>query len=443
MQRFTIVGGKRLAGSVRINGAKNAVLPILAATLLTAEECVIRDVPRLNDVACMVAILRKLGVKIENENLGGMKVYRLKAESLAEPSLPERLTRSMRSSIVLMGSLLGRTGEARISYPGGCDIGPRPINFHLKALRALGVDFKDQGGYIEARTDGLKGAVIYLDQPSVGATENAMLAAVLARGSTTILNAAREPEIADLAGFLNAMGARVSGAGTDTIRIEGVSRLHGADYRVIPDRIEAGTYMLAGAITGGDVTLENVIPEHLEIPIAKLREAGAEVALLKDASAEGREWRIRVRGPQRPRPLDIKTMPYPGFPTDLQSQFMSLLCLAEGTSTITETIFENRFKVVNELRRMGARILVDGRVAVIRGVPRLSGSVVEAMDDLRGGAALVLAGLAADGNTEVEGIHHIERGYEDMDGKLRALGAEISRTGTPVLSSGQYCYHST
>lgn len=443
MQRFAIIGGRRLAGSVRINGAKNAVLPILAATLLTADECIIRDVPRLNDVACMLEILKNIGVRIESEDCDGVHVFRLRAESVAEPSLPERLTRSMRSSIVLMGSLLGRAGRVKISYPGGCDIGPRPINLHFKALRALGVDFKDQGGYIEARTDGLKGAVIYLDQPSVGATENAMLAAVLAQGATMILNAAREPEIADLAGFLNAMGARVFGAGTDIIRIEGVPYLHGADYRVIPDRIEAGTYMLAGAITGGDVTLENVIPEHLEMPIAKLREAGAEVSLIKDPSKEGREWRIRVRGPKRPRPLDIKTMPYPGFPTDLQSQFMSLLCLADGTSTITETIFENRFKVVNELRRMGARIMVDGRVAVIRGVNGLSGSVVEAMDDLRGGAALVLAGLAAEGKTEVEGIHHIERGYEDMDGKLRSLGAEISRTGIPVLSSVRYCYHNT
>ncbi len=422
MNCFIINGGRRTSGRIRIHGAKNAVLPILAATVLTDRECVIRGVPRLSDVAVMLNILRHLGVQAAWEEGDGEAVIRVRAERLSGEDVPEALVRRMRSSIFLMGPLLSRTGSVRLSYPGGCAIGPRPIDLHLKALRQMGAEIRERAGYIEARAAGLHGADIHFDIPSVGATENALLAAALARGTTVIHNAAREPEIADLAGFLNAMGARVEGAGSDVIRVRGVSSLAGADYRVIPDRIEAGTYLVAAAITSGDLVLENVMPSHLETPLAKLREAGARI--------EVGERRIRIVGPERPRPVDIKTMPYPGFPTDLQSPFMALLCRAEGTSVITENIFENRFKVAGELRRMGARIIVEGRVAVIEGVPRLSGANVEAMDDLRGGAALVLAGLAADGTTVVQGSHHVERGYERMDRQLAAVGARIRRVRT-------------
>lgn len=420
MDRFIIRGGRRLCGTVRVGGAKNAALPILAACVLTDRECVVRGVPRLRDVGVMLGILRRLGAGVSlEEGRDGETLVRVRAESLAEPEIPEALVRRMRSSVFLMGPLLGRAGRVRLSYPGGCAIGPRPINFHLQGLAALGARIRERGGFIEAEAPVLTGASVHLDQPSVGATENLMMAAVRARGVTVIANAAREPEIVDLACFLNRMGARVSGAGTDVVRVEGVRTLGGADHRVIPDRIEAGTFLVAAAITGGDLTLENVVPEHLKSPIAKLRETGAVVEVLPG--------RVRIQGPDRPAAVDLKTLPYPGFPTDLQSQFMALLALADGTSVITETIFENRFKVAGELRRMGAQVTVDGRVAVVKGVRALSGTVVEAMDDLRGGAALVLAGLAAEGVTEVEGVRHVERGYEGMDRKLRAVGARIWR----------------
>lgn len=419
LDHFVITGGRRLMGRVRVSGAKNAVLPIMAAALLTEEPCVIRDVPRLRDVAVMASILEKLGVGATFEEEGGSRIVRLTPGHLATPEVPEYLMRRMRSSIFLMGPLLGRTGQARLSYPGGCAIGPRPINLHLQGLVDLGAEIIERAGYIEARAARLRGAVIHLDQPSVGATENVMMAAVRAQGITIINHAAREPEITDLACFLNAMGARVSGAGTDVIRVEGVRRLGGAEHRVIPDRIEAGTYLVAAAITGGELLLENVVPTHLEAPIAKLREAGAMV------EPDGSD--LRILGPERPRAMDLRTLPYPGFPTDLQSQFMTLMAVGDGTSLISENIFENRFKVVGELRRMGAQITVDGRVAVVKGVPRLSGAAVEAMDDLRGGAALVLAGLCAQGTTLVEGTHHIERGYEQVERKLVGVGADIRR----------------
>lgn len=420
MYKLVIEGGRRLHGRVAISGAKNAVLPILAASLLTDQECVIRNVARLRDVAAMVSILRTLGAEVSPEADGnGDQILRVRAARLRTDEVPDALVRRMRSSIFLMGPLLGRLGRVRLSYPGGCAIGPRPINFHLKALARMGAEITERNGYLVAEAGALTGAHIHLDQPSVGATENVMMAAVLARGTTVLSNAAREPEIADLQGFLNAMGARVSGAGTDTVTIEGVTSLHGADYRVIPDRIEAGTFMVAAAITRGDLTLSGADAGHMESTIAKLREAGARV------DVNGSE--IRVQGPDRPRPVDIRTAPYPGFPTDLQSQFMALLSVADGTSIITETIFENRFKVVGELRRMGARIDVDGRVAVVRGVPRLSGAMVEVLDDLRGGSALVLAGLAAEGVSVVEGLQHIERGYQELDRKLRDVGARIRR----------------
>lgn len=417
MDRFVIRGGQRLEGRIRVSGAKNAVLPILAASLLTDQECIIRDVPRLKDVAVMFQILRRLGAQVNLGADGAETVIRVRARDLTSAEVPEVLVRQMRSSVFLMGPLLGRLGRVRLSYPGGCAIGPRPIDLHLQGLQALGAVITERSGYIEAEAANLCGTPVHLDQPSVGATENVIMAATLARGTTMITNAAREPEIVDLASFLNSMGARISGAGTDVVRVEGVGRLKGSDYRVIPDRIEAGTFLVAATITGGDVVLDNVIPEHLKSPLAKLREVGA-VITVGPAS-------VRVMGPDRPAAVDLKTMPYPGFPTDLQSQFMALLAVSDGTSVVAETIFENRFKVAAELRRMGAQIAVDGRVAVVRGVPRLSGTVVEAMDDLRGGAALVVAGLAARGETIVDGIRHIERGYEVMDKKLRHLGARI------------------
>lgn len=420
MDRFIIRGGRRLEGTLRVGGAKNAALPILAACVLTDRECVVRGVPRLRDVGVMIGILRRLGAGVTlEERRDGETLVRVRAQALAEPEIPEALVRRMRSSVFLMGPLLGRAGRVRLSHPGGCAIGPRPINFHLQGLAALGARIRERGGFIEAEAPVLTGASIHLDQPSVGATENIMMAAVRARGVTVISNAAREPEIVDLACFLNGMGARVSGAGTDVVRVEGVESLRGTDHRVIPDRIEAGTFLVAAAITGGDLTLENVLPEHLKSPIAKLREAGAVI--------EAAPGRVRIQGPDRPAAVDLKTLPYPGFPTDLQSQFMALLAVADGTSVITETIFENRFKVAGELRRMGAQVTVDGRVAVVKGVRALSGTVVEAMDDLRGGAALVLAGLAAEGVTEVEGVRHVERGYEGMDEKLRSVGARVWR----------------
>ncbi len=418
MDSYVIRGGRRLRGRVRVSGSKNAVLPILAACLLTDQECLIRDVPRLTDVDVMVTILRRLGARVEPGQHRGETVLRVQARDLVSAEVPGDLVRLMRSSVFLMGPLLGRLGRVRLSYPGGCAIGPRPINYHLAGLRQLGARIEERGGYITAESPRLAGAAIHLDQPSVGATENILMAAVLARGTTVISNAAREPEIVDLACFLNSMGARVSGAGTDVLRVEGVSRLRGCEYRVIPDRIEAGTFMVAAAITGGDLVLENVVPEHLKSPIAKLREIGAVV--------EVEAGRVRVRGPERPRATDLKTLPYPGFPTDLQSPFMALLSLAEGTSVITETIFENRFKVAGELCRMGAQVIVDGRLAVVKGVPSLSGATVEAMDDLRGSAALVLAGLAARGVTVVEGARHIQRGYDRLHLKLRAVGADIT-----------------
>ncbi len=418
MGTIHIEGKRPLAGSVRASGAKNAVLPMLAATVLTKHSCLIHDAPFLKDVRVMSEILGSLGASIRHEESPQGGSLWIDPSGISSFEVGEVLTREMRSSIFLMGSLLGRLGRVRVAYPGGCDLGPRPIDLHLRGLCALGARLKESHGYIEAEAPRLSGQEVHLDFPSVGATENIMMAAVLAEGVTTIRNAAKEPEIVDLQNFLNGLGARIKGAGTDVIRVEGVQELDGNEYWVIPDRIEVGTFMAAAAITGGDICIENSIPEHMDSVAAKMREAGARI--------DERGAAIRVRGPERLRALDLKTLPYPGFPTDMQPQMMAALCTAFGTSVITETIFESRFKHVEELRRMGAHVSVEGRTALVKGVPSLSGAVVEATN-LRGGAAVVLAGLAAEGNTVVKGVCHIDRGYERLEAKLRCLGAAITR----------------
>ncbi len=420
MERLIIEGGRPLQGELRINGAKNAALPILAATVMTGEPCILRKLPYLSDVNVMIRILERLGVAAHPEDGPiGMRALRVHASRLVTHEIPDDLMRRMRSSIFLMGPVLGRLGKVVASYPGGCDIGPRPINLHLKGLRALGAKIEERGGFIYGWVDRLRGADITLDYPSVGATENIMMAAVLAEGQTTLRGAAKEPEIVDLMNFLNALGGNVSGAGTDVITICGTDRLGGVDYSIMSDRIETGTYLIAAAITGGEVTLHDTRPEHLDVVLSKLRETGSELAI--DGNS------IHIVGPTRPRAVDIRTLPYPGFPTDLQNQMMALLLTASGTSIIAETIFENRFNVVEEFRRMGAQIQTEGRVAVVQGVPRLTGAHVAARDDLRGGASLVLAGLAAEGKTVVEGVHSIDRGYEALAERLSQLGAVVFR----------------
>lgn len=413
MANIFVRGGKRLSGRIAVSGAKNAVLPILAASLLATQgQTKLSLIPKLNDVVTMLEVLEHLGVRV---NYCGDSVE-LDATELKDIEAPYQLVTKMRASVLIMGPLLGRMGRARVSLPGGCAIGTRPLDLHLKGFGLLGADIIMGHGFIEARADKLEGTTIYLDYPSVGATENLMMAACFAHGNTIIQNAAEEPEIVDLACFINSMGGRVEGAGTDTIVVHGKQSFDGSDYRVIPDRIEAGTYMVAAAITGGDLMLENVIPEHLIPLTAKMREAGVTVHCLND--------RMHVVGSDTIDPVDVKTLPYPGFPTDMQPQMMALLCRARGTSVITETVFENRFMHVPELRRMGANIRIDGRSAVLRGVTRLSGAPVAA-SDLRAGAALILAGLTAEGTTEVSGVFHVERGYVDIVQKLKQVGAEI------------------
>ncbi|WP_170294090.1 UDP-N-acetylglucosamine 1-carboxyvinyltransferase [Heliomicrobium undosum] len=412
--RIRIKGGKPLFGEVAISGAKNAVLPILAASLMSTGECRIKDVPRLTDVQMMIEVLITLGAQVSWE--GESLIVDASAVEIREVSAD--LMRRMRASNLVLGPLLSRFRKVRISHPGGCSIGSRPMDLHLKGLQKMGARYQERHGFFEVETERLQGTEIHLDFPSVGATENLMMAASLAEGTTIIRNAAKEPEIVDLQNFLNAMGARVRGAGLDIIRIDGVERLGGCAHQLIPDRIEAGTFMVAATITGGDVTLTNVIPEHLEPVTAKLRETGAQVIEEDD--------RIRVIAPRRCQAVDIKTLPYPGFPTDMQAQMMALMAVSEGTSVISETIFENRFKHVDELRRMGANIRLEGRVGIVKGVPGLSGAVVECTD-LRAGAALVLAGLAAENGTTVEKIFHVDRGYDRLVEKLSGLGARITR----------------
>jgi len=419
-ERYVVAGGRRLVGQVAISGAKNAALPILAAALLTPGESVIHNAPMIRDVAVMIEILRKLGARVE-EGAAGVsgRTLHIRADGVSSLEVGADFTREMRSSIFLMGPLLARVGRVRISYPGGCAIGPRPIDFHLRGLEMLGARIEERFGYIEASVPRrLRGTEVYLDFPSVGATENLMMAAVLAEGTTVIRNAAREPEIVDLQAFLNKLGAKVRGAGLDVIRIDGVRRLGSVEHTVIPDRIEAGTFLAAGAITGGEVTVQGVIPEHLDAVTAKLREMGVTIR-------EG-TGSVTAVGPRRLRATDLKTLPYPGFPTDMQPQMMALMAVADGTSIITETIFENRFKVADELRRLGANIKTEGRTAVVQGVRSLSGATVEC-PALREGMALILAGLVAEGETEIEAIYHIDRGYQNLEEKLTRIGAAIER----------------
>ena len=416
MEKLVIHGGKPLEGTVRVSGAKNAVLPIIVASMLGTTQSVLTEIPKLDDVHTVCEVITSLGVQIEQPQAGTLVID---ASHLTSTSAPYDLVRRMRASFLVMGPLLARKGHAKISLPGGCSIGARPIDLHLKAFEAMGAVINLENGDIEASVEnGLKGAQIYLDFPSVGATENVLMAASLAEGRTVLENAAEEPEIVDLATYLNSMGANIRGAGTNVIRIEGVKELHGANHSVIPDRIEAGTFMVSAAMTGGNVYVENALSEHLKPLVAKLKEVGATV----EEDIDG----IRVIGHKPLRPADIKTLPYPGFPTDMQAQFMALTTICQGTSVITETVFENRFMHVDEFKRMGAKIRIEGRSAIVEGVPRLKGADVNATD-LRAGAALVLAGLVAEGETKVGYLYHIDRGYDNLVQKLQRLGADIVR----------------
>lgn len=417
MEKLIVKGGNRLVGAVKTSGAKNAVLPIIAASILGTTPSHLDEVPMLEDVHTISEVLNCLGLAVECSP--EKNVLDIDSTEITSYEAPYELVRTMRASFLVMGPLLARIGKARISMPGGCAIGARPIDIHLKGFEALGVKIEQGHGYIEASApEGLKGTSIYFDFPSVGATENIMMAASLAEGTTILENAAEEPEIVDLANYLNKMGAKIRGAGTDTIRIEGVDKLHGADYTIIPDRIEAGTYMIAAAMTGGDVVVENVLPEHQKPLIAKLREAGAVVEEDID--------KVRVIGKNPLKAVSIKTLPYPGFPTDMQAQMMAMMVIAEGHSKVTETVFENRFMHVVELNRMGAQISTEGRSAVIDGPCKLTGCDVRATD-LRAGAAMILAGLVAEGTTRIGDLHHIDRGYENIVAKLKNLGADIER----------------
>jgi len=413
MEKFIVKGEVRLNGTIRVSGAKNAILPIMAATLLCSGVSVIHDIPHLRDISVMEDILTLLGAKITREN----STLLIDTTNIKEVEIPEHLMREMRASVFLMGPLLGKFHRVKLSYPGGCAIGPRPIDLHVKALEKIGARVTESFGFIEASADQLIGDEINFDYPSVGATENAMMASVLASGLTIIRNAAREPEIVDLQTFLNKMGADIAGAGTDTIRIYGSNKLVSAEHTVMADRIQAGTFLIAGAITRGDLVVENVLAEQLFSVIDKLKDIGAQISIGNRC--------VRIKASEL-RGVDIKTLPFPGFPTDLQAPMLSLLAIANGTSIITETIFENRFKHVNELIRMGAKIKVEGRTAIIRGMSKLTGAIVAATD-LRAGGALVLAALAAEGISEIENVYHIDRGYERLEEKLQSLGANISR----------------
>ena len=425
MEKFVVTGGKALHGEVTISGAKNAAVGILPATILAADVCVIENLPDISDVAVSLKILSTLGaqVKMLNKN-----TYEIDTTHLTSTNVPDDLSRQMRASYYFLGALLSRFGKAQVAMPGGCNLGPRPIDQHLKAFTALGAEDSVEYGMINVHSDSLKGVHIFFDTVSVGATMNAMLSAVLAEGQTVLENVAKEPHVVDLANCLNMMGAEIRGAGTDVIRIRGVKSMHGCEYSIIPDQIEAGSYMVAAAVTGGDVTVRNVIPKHLEPITAKLRLAGCEVEEFDES--------VRVRRTGDLHPLKIKTMPHPGFPTDLQPLFAVMLCLAKGTSIITEGIWENRFRYADELAHMGANIQVDGQVAVIEGVDSLQAAPLRA-SDLRAGAALVVAALGAKGTSEVDETSHIERGYENIVEKFQALGADIKRVDKPVLNVNQ------
>jgi UDP-N-acetylglucosamine 1-carboxyvinyltransferase len=414
MKTIVIQGGKKLKGEVVISGAKNAALPIIAAGLLCEGGHKISNVPRLADVTTLGRILQNMGVAFERQ---GHDIL-LDSSGLTNPEAPYDLVRTMRASVLVLGPLVARMGQARVSLPGGCAIGARPINLHLMGLAKLGAAVEIEHGYVIAKARRLRGAHVYFDTVTVTGTENIMMAAVLAQGETMLENAAREPEVIDLANALTQMGAKIEGAGTDIIRIQGVESLRPMSYTVMPDRIETGTFVIAAAITGGTVTIKNCFPGHLDAVLSKVAEAGAEI--------KTDDGTIHVSGQRRIKPVNIKTLAYPGFPTDMQAQFMSLMALAEGTSVINETIFENRFTHVAELRRMGANIQTEGRSAIVKGVPKLSAAPVMATD-LRASASLILAGLAAEGQTVVSRIYHLDRGYEHIEGKLSALGADIRR----------------
>jgi len=414
-----IWGGYPLQGNVKISGAKNSALAIIAGSLLCPEDCRIRNVPSLVDVTRMGQILLALGVKLEQDG----DILDINASGIRQSQAPYELVSQLRASFFVIGPLLARLGVAQIPLPGGCTIGARPVELHVRGLQVMGADVQIEHGMVNAYVTGknrkLKGAEIYLSYPSVGATETLMMAATLAEGETTIENAAQEPEVMDLANFCNSMGARIQGAGTNTITISGVSRLHSTDYSIIPDRVEAGTYLVAGAITHSELSLSSVVPDHLTAVIAKLREIGVQVVV--EAANH-----LRIIPGQSITATDIETLPYPGFPTDMQAQFMALLAVSEGDSLITETVFENRLRHVAELNRMGADIRVKGNNAIVRGVPMLTGAPVVATD-LRASAALVLAALAAKGKTTIQGLHHLDRGYEKLEQKLLSLGAKLQR----------------
>ena len=425
MEKYIINGGIPLHGEVEISGAKNAAVAILPATILAAGKCVIENLPAISDVMVSLQILSELGARVRLIN---KNTYEIDTTYLSCTEVPNELSRQMRASYYFLGALLGRFGNAQVAMPGGCNLGPRPIDQHLKAFTALGAEDSVEYGMINVHSDSLKGVHIFFDTVSVGATMNAMLSAVLAEGQTVLENVAKEPHVVDLANCLNMMGAEIRGAGTDVIRIRGVKSMHGCEYSIIPDQIEAGSYMVAAAVTCGDVTVRNVIPKHLEPITAKLRLAGCEVEEFDES--------VRVRRTGDLHPLKIKTMPHPGFPTDLQPLFAVMLCLAKGTSIITEGIWENRFRYADELAHMGANIQVDGQVAVIEGVDSLQAAPLRA-SDLRAGAALVVAALGAKGTSEVDETSHIERGYENIVEKFQALGADIKRVDKPVLNVNQ------
>ena len=413
MDKIEIIGGKKLKGEVRISGAKNAALPILASSLLVDGWNTFHNIPDLLDIKTIKKLLKSFGVEME-----GGETLRINAGGITRCEASYDLVRTMRASILVLGPLVARRGEARVSLPGGCAIGARPVNLHIKALRELGAEVVLKDGYVEAKASRLKGAEIYFDISTVTGTENIMMAAALAEGTTLLKNAAREPEIVNLAEVLIGMGARIHGAGTDVIAIEGVESLHPVEAGVIPDRIEAGTFLIAAGITGGAIRIIGCVPSHLDAPIAKLRDAWISIDMEKDS--------IRAEGGGALRSVDVKTLPYPGFPTDLQAQIMALMAVANGLSVITETVFENRFMHVSEMMRMGADIVIQGKSAIVRGMPKLHGAPVMATD-LRASASLILAGLAAEGTTVLARVYHIDRGYQQIEKKLSALGADIRR----------------
>ncbi|MEZ5611632.1 MAG: UDP-N-acetylglucosamine 1-carboxyvinyltransferase [Rhodocyclaceae bacterium] len=416
MDKLLITGGTRLTGEARISGAKNAALPILCAALLTREPVTFTNVPQLQDIRTLLALIAQMGVKVARDEAAG--TVTLDASGLNNPVAPYERVKTMRASILVLGPLVARCGEARVSLPGGCAIGARPVDQHIKGLQAMGAQVKVEHGDIHAEVTRLKGARLFTDMVTVTGTENLMMAACLAEGETVIENAAREPEVVDLAKCLMAMGARISGAGTDVIRVQGVDALHGTTHQIMPDRIETGTYLCAAAATGGNIRLTGTSSAYLDIVVDKLLDAGCEIDVERDE--------IRLRAPERLKAVSLRTAPYPAFPTDMQAQFMAINCVAEGTAVIRETIFENRFMHAVELQRLGADIRIDGNTAVVTGVARLDGATVMATD-LRASASLVVAGLVADGETLIERIYHLDRGYEHLEQKLSALGAQVRR----------------